>query len=446
VLLAAEENRETALEMFGQLDESDFDSPQNRTVFRFMSSCEADGAPLDCVTVGARMATDPETQSLGLVGYLAGLTAATPSSAGFEYWLPVLKEKTARRQLLRKAESMRAQALDESCPVSTSAAGIVSELEKRLVNFDCPPPEARAVFTLDGKVIATPGNLATIGAGVKTGKSAAVSAQVASTFGTDGDFLGFASSNPDKKHVLWFDSEQAPRDFFECCLRAAHRAGLDRLPAWVRAYSLAGLHPEKAVALVKAAAAACKVRGIHSVFLDGVADFVNDVNDAAECNQFVADLMASAIAWDCPIIGVIHFNPGSEKTRGHLGSQLERKAETNLRLEKSGDVTRIWSEKQRRAPIPRNGGPCFAWDDSRRMHCSTDTLDATQAAEKKERAALLAEEIFADAIGGLRYSAITSAIKKALKVSAPTAERKLAEMVKSGAIKKSVAGIYVRGI
>jgi hypothetical protein len=34
------------------------------------------------------------------------------------------------------------------------------------------------------------------------------------------------------------------------------------------------------------------------------------------------------------IVGVIHFNPGGEKTRGHLGSQLERKAETNLRLDK----------------------------------------------------------------------------------------------------------------
>ena len=51
------------------------------------------------------------------------------------------------------------------------------------------------------------------------------------------------------------------------------------------------------------------------------------------------------------VVTVLHENPNSEygKTRGHLGSQLERKAESNLRLQKDNTtgVTTIFTEKSR---------------------------------------------------------------------------------------------------
>ncbi len=96
--------------------------------------------------------------------------------------------------------------------------------------------------------------------------------------------------------------------------------------------------------------------GLFAVIVDGVADLVLDVNDAKECNALVAKLHALAIKYDCPdrIICVIHENPNADtgKMRGHLGSQLERKAESNLRLRKKEDVTVVFSDRQRRrAPI-----------------------------------------------------------------------------------------------
>jgi hypothetical protein len=105
--------------------------------------------------------------------------------------------------------------------------------------------------------------------------------------------------------------------------------------------------------------------------LDGGADFVADVNDAAESNAFVATRHDLAIKHDCPIVGVVHFNPGSEKSRGHLGSQLERKAETNLALEKDADEsTVIYSTKNCRAGIPKGIGPRFRFDPAAGMHVS----------------------------------------------------------------------------
>ncbi|MSU34356.1 MAG: hypothetical protein EXS36_04470 [Pedosphaera sp.] len=117
--------------------------------------------------------------------------------------------------------------------------------------------------------------------------------------------------------------------------------------------------------------------GVHSVFIDGIADLVLDVNDAAESNAFVAELHALAIQFECAIVLVIHLNPGGQakggtpKTRGHLGSQLERKSETNLRLDKDEDVAVVWSDKNRHAPIPKDKGTRFEWSDEHRMHVST---------------------------------------------------------------------------
>ena len=68
---------------------------------------------------------------------------------------------------------------------------------------------------------------------------------------------------------------------------------------------------------------------------------------------------------------MLHENPGSDigKTRGHLGSQLERKAETNLRLSKdSSGVTTGYSEKSRGAHIPKDSGIRFAFDEKLAMH------------------------------------------------------------------------------
>jgi len=217
----------------------------------------------------------------------------------------------------------------------------VGLLLDREFNPKVQPPPLRAIYTLARQCICTPGNLTAITAAIKSGKSAVVGALAAAAMPhADGaDLLAFASSNPDGKALLWFDSEQSPDDFWHCVNRAVRRAGLQTPPPWLRAYCLTGLGFKRAWECATAAIhlGAEQHCGVHSVLLDGAADFVADVNDPEESNAFVATVHDLAIKHDCPVIGVIHFNPGGEKSRGHLGSQLERKAETNLSLEKDGN-------------------------------------------------------------------------------------------------------------
>ena len=318
-------------------------------------------------------------------------------------------------------------------------------LHRRRFDFNTVPLTIRTIYSLSGSTVTTPGNLTSITSAVKTGKSAVVGAMMASAMaGEDaGDCLGFTSSNPKALALLSFDSEQSPDDHWHQNVRALRRAGLQEPPPWLYSYCLTGLGSTRAWECVKEAIriAADQHSGVHSILVDGVADLVADVNDPAESNAFIAELHEIAIEHLCSIIAVIHFNPGGEKTRGHLGSQLERKAETNLRLDKADQVTTIWSDKQRRAPIPKGSGPCFAWSDTAGMHVTVQSRQAARGSEKREALLALAEDVFGDH-PSMRYTDLISTVKKALTVSDKTAERKVGEMVGLTVIRKSVAGLY----
>ena len=76
-----------------------------------------------------------------------------------------------------------------------------------------------------------------------------------------------------------------------------------------------------------------KVQDAGLVVIDGIADLVSDVNNLDESNMVIQKLMKWTEELNCHIITVIHSNYGTEKPTGHLGSYLEKKAETQIQLE-----------------------------------------------------------------------------------------------------------------
>jgi len=319
-------------------------------------------------------------------------------------------------------------------------------LQQRKFNPNITPPSLRTVYSLDEQVIATPGNLATITAMPKAGKTATIGGMIASVIAecSGGDFLGFSSSNPNSLALLHFDSEQSPDDHWHQVARALKRAGLQKPPPWLYSYCLTGLGYAQAWECVCEATrrASNQHPGIHSILIDGAADLVNDVNDPTESNDFVATLHGNAIQYDCPIISAIHFNPGGEKTRGHLGSQLERKAETNLRLDKPHEVTTIWSNKQRRAPIPKATGPCFLWSDEAGMHITCETGNDRREAAKEERMRVEVQKVFRDS-KAMRYSDLKSTVMSRLSVSDRTAEKKIAVYRQKKLVTDGATGLLI---
>jgi len=78
------------------------------------------------------------------------------------------------------------------------------------------------------------------------------------------------------------------------------------------------------------------------VIIDGVADLCADVNNIEQSNELVSSLMRLSQQQNVHIICVIHQNYGSQKLgTGHLGSALEKKAETVISLE-ANTVNKNW--------------------------------------------------------------------------------------------------------
>jgi hypothetical protein len=78
------------------------------------------------------------------------------------------------------------------------------------------------------------------------------------------------------------------------------------------------------------------------IIIDGIADLCSDANSIIESNALVQRLMEWSAKYKCHIITVIHQNYGSQKLgTGHLGSFLEKKAETVIALE-ANTVNKDW--------------------------------------------------------------------------------------------------------
>jgi hypothetical protein len=306
-----------------------------------------------------------------------------------------------------------------------------------------PPPVAVPRFSIGESVIATPGNLVGIQAQVKAGKTSLLGAMYAATMNRTGDCFNINSDNSKGWGLIHFDTEQSPADHHACLMTALRRAGRVAAPHWLYSYRLADVslaERRKAIGFViRRTAEECG--GIHSVFLDGLADFTASPNDDMEAFAFIEELHGYAIKLDTVIVCVIHENPGgvdTGKTRGHLGSQLERKAETNLRLVKESEITTVFSEKARHAYIPKDRGPRFQWSVEANMHVSVVSGLEEKMVSKREAMLDCVKVIFETVQShiGLSWTQVHDQIERVEGVKRETARKRFTAMVQAGVIRK----------
>lgn len=74
---------------------------------------------------------------------------------------------------------------------------------------------------------------------------------------------------------------------------------------------------------------------IGLVIIDGIRDLVFDINNATEATEITGKLMKWSQELNIHIHTVLHLNKGDDNTRGHLGTELNNKAESILVITKS---------------------------------------------------------------------------------------------------------------
>lgn len=331
----------------------------------------------------------------------------------------------------------RLKELVKAAPYYSEA--LVADIEDRIFQIDKPPKKEEPRLTLTGIKVCTVGNLAVIGGLAGTGKSQiGVAGPLAAVMAGNRegvDLLGWQSLNPKGHAVIHIDSEQSPGDWHTLLTSATRRAGLKVPPSWLVSYHLTGFNPDIIRGYLPAILDSAKRRfgGIHFVIVDGFADLILDVNDMESSVNLVTDLHASAMDYETAIIGVVHQNQGSDntRTRGHLGAQLERKAETVLCMRRDDDATLIYTTKSRGSPISRDKGPRYRWDIEAGRFVMIGTIVEQKRTEREAKRIQDALEI----LGGEPSMSFSRCVERIMEIDAckeKTAQQKLARLKKAG--------------
>ena len=271
------------------------------------------------------------------------------------------------------------------------------------IDFTNPPVSAEVLISINDVTLGTEGNLLCITGGEGTGKSNYVGSIIAGaikdekskvdTLGTD------IQSNTKNKAVLLYDTEQSEVQLYKNTTNILKRSKEEDIPHNFKVYCLTGMsRKERLQAIIQSMDKFYyEFGGIQMVVIDGIADLIQSANDEIESIKIVDELYRLAGIYQTCIICVLHFIPSGLKLRGHLGSELQRKAAAILSIEKDTDP----SISVIKALKVRDGSPLdvplvqFTWNKELGMHSYVGEKPKEEKEKRKENELIMvAKNIF----------------------------------------------------
>lgn len=111
------------------LKREDFSSESNRKIFGAMQLLVQARSPLDSITLCNQLEKNGELEAVGNVAYLSHLVDGVPDRGpNLRQYVDILKEKTARRQVIHLANRVAASSMDPSDPIKWTIAGMHDDL------------------------------------------------------------------------------------------------------------------------------------------------------------------------------------------------------------------------------------------------------------------------------------------------------------------------------
>lgn len=314
--------------------------------------------------------------------------------------------------------------------LETIYSDTMSILKSCEVDFRNPPPQAKMIISVNDVPLGTQGNLLCVTGGEGTGKSNYVGSLVAGAIRKDGadiDTLGITvTPNTKGKAVLLYDTEQSEVQLYKNSTNIVRRAKLTDMPHYLKAYCLTGMSRKQRMQSIIESMDKFyyEFGGIQMVVIDGIADLIKGANDEGESIAIVEELYRLAGIYNTCIVCVLHFIPNGMKLRGHLGSELQRKAAAILSIEKDDDPT----VSVVKALKVRDGSPLdvplmqFAWDKKEAMHLYVGEKPKEEKEKRKElELASVAKDIFSRQ-QFITYIALCEQIQAQLDVKDRTAK------------------------
>lgn len=324
-----------------------------------------------------------------------------------------------------------------STVIGLSLAGIQAEPEIKaaLINArldlsqDIPDPEP-VIFQGD-TVMLTKGNFSAVIGAAKSRKTFFVTA-VAGAYLCPDEYLNLHAPK-DAGSVLYVDTEMATGHVARVAKRIHRIAGLptNQNSSKLNVLCLREYSPQQRKVIFELA---IEYYNPMFVILDGIADLVDDVNDTKASSEVVTLLMKLTKEKDIHIMTVVHTNPGGDKPRGHLGSDVLRKAEGIYIVKNNGDTSTVSIERCR--DIAANDFEFFV--DTTGLPQLTNL---NQINPKKTKYQDLFKEII-PLPNTMRYKELVCKVKDRAKVKDRRASDIIKEALKEGILEKNSADMY----
>ena len=322
------------------------------------------------------------------------------------------------------------------------------------IDYENPPDASKSIVAVNGVPLGTQDNLLCITGGEGTGKSNYVAAILTGTLGTERlpaeRTLGLEiTPNPNGLAVLHYDTEQSEAQLHKNLGKTLQRASLKNVPKFYHSLYLASLSRKDRLKLIRESMDLFyhKHGGIHLVVIDGIADLIRSANDETESIAIVDELYRLAGIYNTCIICVLHFVPNGIKLRGHIGSELQRKAAGILSIEKDDNP----EYSVVKALKVRDGSPLdvpmmlFGWDKAEDMHVYRGEK-SKEDKEKRKTDELIAvvKEAFRNSFK-LTYQELCEVLMREMEIKDRTAKKYIAYMKEQRILIQDTSGNYQKG-
>jgi hypothetical protein len=173
------------------------------------------------------------------------------------------------------------------------------------------------------------GNFSVIGGKGKARKTFFISAILGSAI-SDSTILNIKSTFGAKK-IVYFDTEQSEYDLHWSAKRAIQLNNETYHPDNYDVFCLRPLDPPGRVAFIENYLE--KNENVGLMVIDGVRDLLVDINSPDQSTEITTKIMQWTKSYHLHACLVLHQNPGSDKLRGHIGTEITNKAETYVSIE-----------------------------------------------------------------------------------------------------------------
>ncbi len=203
------------------------------------------------------------------------------------------------------------------------------------------PPE---VIQISNSTISTLGNFSASTGKGKSKKTFNVCAIVASAL-SGRKVLSYEAHFPvGKRKVLYFDTEQSSFHCHKVLERINRLAGLpeEEDSDMIEFVMLREYSPLDRRQIIELALQERPEVGL--VVIDGLRDLLFDINSSTEAAEVIGLLMRWTSHYNLHIHTVLHLNKADDNVRGHIGTELNHKAETILQITKNesdSDVSEV---------------------------------------------------------------------------------------------------------